>query len=67
MDGLDAISITDHLEYQPKQEDIPHPDRNRGYELALESAMETELLVIPGVEITRPMPTHTGLPSSPME
>lgn len=57
MDGLDAISITDHLEYQPKKKDIPHPDRNRGYELALESARGSELLVIPGAEITRSMPT----------
>jgi len=57
MDGLDAISITDHLEYQPKKEDIPHPDRMRGYELALESAEGTGLLVIPGTEITRSMPT----------
>ena len=57
MDGLDAISITDHLEYQPKEKDIPHPDRNRGYELALASAKGTDLLVIPGAEITRSMPT----------
>jgi hypothetical protein len=57
MDGLDAISITDHLEYQPKKNDIPHPDRNRGYELALESAKESGLLIIPGAEITRSMPT----------
>jgi len=57
MDGLDAISITDHLEYQPKQKDIPHEDRNRGYTLALEAAKETELMVIPGAEITRGMPT----------
>ena len=56
MDGLDAISITDHLEYQPKKKDIPHPDRNRGYELALETAKGSGLLVIPGAEITRSMP-----------
>lgn len=56
MDGLDAISITDHLEYQPKQKDIPHPDRNRSYELALDAARETGLMVIPGAEITRSMP-----------
>lgn len=55
-DGLDAISITDHIEYQPKQEDIPHPDRNRGYELAKETAKGTTLMVIPGTEITREMP-----------
>ncbi len=57
MDGLDAISITDHLEYQPKKKDIPHEDRNRAYQLALESAKESGLMVIPGAEITRGMPT----------
>ena len=55
-DGLDVISITDHIEYQPHQEDIPHPERNRSYELALEAAEGTDLLVIPGTEITRFMP-----------
>ena len=55
-DGLDAISITDHIEYQPNINDIPHPDRNRSYELALKAAKGTELLIIPGTEITRSMP-----------
>ena len=26
-DGLDAISITEHLEFQPKEEDIPHANK----------------------------------------
>lgn len=55
-DGLDAISITDHIEYQPHQEDIPHPDRNRSFEIALEAAGNTGLIVIRGSEITRDMP-----------
>ena len=55
-DGLDAISITDHLEYQPKIEDLPHPDRNSSYQLASEAAKNTGLLVINGAEITRSMP-----------
>ncbi len=55
-DGLDAISITDHLEYQPHKEDIPHPDRNRSYNLARERAKGTGLMVINGAEITRSMP-----------
>ena len=55
-DGLDAISITDHIEYQPHKNDIPHPDRNRSYELALKAAKGSELLIIPGTEITRSMP-----------
>lgn len=55
-DGLDAIAITDHLEYQPHGDDLPYPDRNRVYQIALEAAKESELLVISGSEITRDMP-----------
>ncbi len=55
-DGLDAISITDHLELQPHDEDIPHPDRNRVYQIALEAAKDRDLLVISGSEITRELP-----------
>ncbi len=54
--GLDAIAITDHLEYQPYKEDIPHPDRNRSYMIALEAAEDTGIIVINGAEITRDMP-----------
>src|ERR1700749_1471662 len=56
MDGLDAISLTEHLEYQPHKADIPHPDRNRSYELALKEAKDHNLLIIRGSEITRNMP-----------
>jgi predicted metal-dependent phosphoesterase TrpH len=55
-DGLDAISITDHIEYQPHEKDIPHEDRNRSYKLAKKAAKGTTLMVIPGTEITRDMP-----------
>ena len=55
-DGLDAISITDHIEYQPHIDDIPHPDRNRSYQLAKEAAKDKYLIVINGSEITRSMP-----------
>lgn len=55
-DKLDAIAITDHLEYQPHQEDIPNPDRNRSYEIAAGQVDEDELIVINGSEITRSMP-----------
>ncbi len=56
-DSLDAISLTEHLEYQPHSADIPHPDRNRAYQLAEQSARPYEqLLVINGAEITRRMP-----------
>jgi predicted metal-dependent phosphoesterase TrpH len=55
-DGLDAISLTEHLEYQPHKNDIPHPDRNRTFQLAQSAAKEKPLIVINGSEITRRMP-----------
>ena len=55
-DGLDAIALTEHIEYQPHKDDIPHPDRNRSYHLALEAAKPHDLLIIHGTEITRSMP-----------
>ena len=55
-DDLDFISLTDHLEYQPHENDIPHLDRNRGYELTKEAAEGSELVVVNGAEITRAMP-----------
>lgn len=55
-DGLDAISLTEHIEYQPYKADIPNPDRNRAYELALQAAKPYDLMIIPGAEITRKMP-----------
>jgi hypothetical protein len=55
-DGLDVISITEHLEYQPHKNDIPHNDRNRAYQIALEEAKNHDLIVVNGSEITRSMP-----------
>ncbi|UJH66672.1 Sb-PDE family phosphodiesterase [Allomuricauda sp. SCSIO 65647] len=55
-DSLDVISLTEHLEYQPHKVDIPHPDRNRSYELALQEAKEHDLMIINGSEITRSAP-----------
>lgn len=55
-DGLDAIAVTEHLEYQPHLEDLPHPDRNRAYLIAAEAATELDLIVVPGAEITREAP-----------
>ena len=55
-DNLDAISLTEHLEYQPHKDDIPHPDRNRAYQLALAEAKDHDLLIVPGSEITRSEP-----------
>ena len=55
-ENLDAISLTEHLEYQPHIKDIPHPDRNRSYDLAMAEAKEHDLLIVHGSEITRSAP-----------
>ena len=57
-DGLALMAVTEHLEYQPWREDIPHPDRNRSYVVAAEYAAEaqSEVIVVNGAEITRSMP-----------
>ena len=55
-DGLDAISLTEHIEYLPHEDDIPHPDRNRSYIIAKELAKPHDLIVIHGTEITRDLP-----------
>ncbi len=55
-DNVDLISMTEHLEYQPHSKDIPHPDRNRAYEVAMAVAKDQELMVVNGSEITRDMP-----------
>ena len=54
-EGLDAISITDHIEYQPHEADIP-TNHNRPYEIALDRAKKRGLLLIRGTEITRETP-----------
>ena len=55
-EGFELIAITDHLEYQPKKQDIPNPDLNRSYQIAKESVGGGDLIVLPGSEITRNMP-----------
>lgn len=58
-DGLELMAVTEHLEHQPKKADIPNPDRNRSYEVAVESLIGRGfqgLLVINGAEISRQQP-----------
>ena len=58
-DGLEVLAITEHLEHQPKKADIPHPDRNRSYDVAVESLVSQGyegLLVINGAEVSRDQP-----------
>jgi len=63
-DGVDVISMTEHLEYQPHNEDIPNKDRNRAYQITKNYADnlnkrkkdDKKLIVINGQEITKSMP-----------
>jgi len=54
-EGLDAIAITDHIEYQPHKEDLPK-NLNRSYEIARPHGDALQVIVIRGSEITREMP-----------
>ncbi len=54
-EGLDAISITDHIEYQPHENDIP-TDHNRPYEMVVGHAKRRNILLPRGTEITRDTP-----------
>jgi len=54
-DGLDAISITDHLEYTPKKDFVP-VDHNAAWKIAEAYAKERNLILVHGTEITRKMP-----------
>jgi len=55
-DGIDLLAITEHLEYQSHLRDIPHPDRNRSFDIAEDIAKNKDLTVINGAEITRMFP-----------
>jgi 3',5'-nucleoside bisphosphate phosphatase len=54
-EGLDALAITDHLEYKPHGKDV-RPDISRSYEIAKPAADEKGLILIKGAEITKKMP-----------
>jgi len=53
--GLDVISITDHIEYQPHGHHIP-TNHNAAYEVAKEHSHQQNIILIKGCEITRDMP-----------
>lgn len=55
-DNLDAIAVTEHIEYQPHKNDIPHENRNRAFEIETEAAKDKDMIIINGSEITRSMP-----------
>lgn len=57
-EGLDAISLTEHIEYRPFKSDIV-ADHNRSYQIASRQAAQQNILLIKGSEITRSMaPGH---------
>lgn len=56
MEGLDALAITDHVDYRPHKDDMKTEDCNRPFELARESAAEHQILLIRGGELARDMP-----------
>lgn len=67
-DGLDAMAITDHIEYRPTDSKMQkylgvtlkgQPDLNFSVGLARNAAAAYGLLIIPGIEITR-NPRETG-------
>jgi len=54
-EGLDVISITDHIEYHPHKDDVP-TKLNRPYEIALPRAKDRGILLVRGAEITKDTP-----------
>jgi predicted metal-dependent phosphoesterase TrpH len=54
-DGLDAVAITDHVEYTPKKDYIP-VDHNAAWKIAQVTAREYNIILVHGAEITRSMP-----------
>ncbi len=54
-DGLDAVAITDHIEYRPNKE-ILKGDLNESYKIAKKAGDAIGFMVIKGTEITRNKP-----------
>ena len=54
-EGLDAIAITDHIEYRPHK-DIVVSDHNESYNIAKKEGDKLGFMVIKGAEITRSKP-----------
>jgi histidinol phosphatase-like PHP family hydrolase len=53
--GLDAIAITDHIEYRPYKNQVLG-DLNESYQIAKNRADQIGFIVIKGAEITRAKP-----------
>ena len=53
--GLDMLAITDHIEHQPHQKDLP-TNLNRSTDMVVKYAAKNDLLFTKGAEITRDTP-----------
>ncbi len=54
-EGLDAIAITDHIEYRPRKE-VLEGDLNESFKIAKKKGDKMGFIVIQGTEITRSKP-----------
>jgi hypothetical protein len=54
-DGLDVIALTEHAEYHPHKDDVK-VDAGRSYRIARPLADQLGVILIPGIEITKPDP-----------
>ena len=55
-EGLDAISLTEHIEYRPYVNKDMVASHNRAYEIAQSAAQARGIMLVRGSEITRDMP-----------
>jgi 3',5'-nucleoside bisphosphate phosphatase len=56
-DQLDAISLTEHIDYEGQPDDIRR-NYNRSYDLAVEAAKNKDLIIIRGAEISPRVPPY---------
>ena len=54
-EGLDAISFTEHMEYNPHSADVK-VDHDRAHDLAVDIAKEKNIVLVKGTEVTRQTP-----------
>jgi 3',5'-nucleoside bisphosphate phosphatase len=59
-DGLDVVALTEHAEYQPHANDV-NIDLTRSYAIAKPLADQLGMLLVPGIEITKPDPWKAPL------
>jgi hypothetical protein len=55
-EGLDAIALTEHIEGQPARQGVEKGNHNYSFDLARREALNRNILLIRGAEITRSMP-----------